>query len=393
MPLFSHYGDVDDISNRLAVPALVFSIVTPLFVIARFWSRRTFAKSIDPDDWVILASWVFAEAVCIQMMIICQWAFGKHKVDVKPEVLAKSLKLYFFAQILYKINIGLTKISILLLYIKVFVQPWFRRTCWVCVCVIVAFTTGTVVSSIFQCVPVQYAFDKKLPGGGTCLNLTAFWYANAVFNILSDVVIIILPTPIINKLHSPTRTKIAVSSVFAVGIFVCITSILRFTTLNIATSHLDIPWTNIGSSMWTIIESNLGIICACMPTLWRPISRFCPWLASRVTRSKYGTGHSAGSQSQATARRRPISLGVKDHAGCWTKITSSEEQLARDYETYVSASADGEPHWPERADIGITGNRNPIRKDARTSVHCSEGDSQRTITENGQADIEMKRIG
>lgn len=58
MPLFSHYGDVADISDRLAIPALVFAILTPLFIVARLWSRRVFAKHIGADDWVILASWV-----------------------------------------------------------------------------------------------------------------------------------------------------------------------------------------------------------------------------------------------------------------------------------------------------------------------------------------------
>jgi hypothetical protein len=69
MPLFSHYGDIPDISDRLAIPSLVFAIVTPLVVIARLASRQSLAKHIGADDWTILASLILAETVLIQMII------------------------------------------------------------------------------------------------------------------------------------------------------------------------------------------------------------------------------------------------------------------------------------------------------------------------------------
>lgn len=128
-----------------------------------------------------------------------------------------TVQLYFFAQILYKVNIGLTKVSILLLYLRVFVRPWFQTVCLIIMGVVVAFTTGTVFASIFQCTPVEYAFNKNIRGGGHCINLTAFWFANAAFNILSDIVIIIIPTFVIKTLQLPKRSKVALCAVFALG--------------------------------------------------------------------------------------------------------------------------------------------------------------------------------
>lgn len=58
MGLFVDYGDVPDISARLVYPSLIFSIITPLFVIARFVSRKVLTKTIGADDWVILVSLV-----------------------------------------------------------------------------------------------------------------------------------------------------------------------------------------------------------------------------------------------------------------------------------------------------------------------------------------------
>ncbi|PLB50436.1 hypothetical protein P170DRAFT_381115, partial [Aspergillus steynii IBT 23096] len=278
MPLFSHYGDIPDNSAALSLPSLVFVILTPIVVATRLLGRQYLSGQIGPDDWIILTSCVFAETVSIQMIVVCRWAFGKHEDDVSKELLIRTLKLYFIAQILYKINIGLSKISILLLYLRLFIQRWFVITCWTWIVIITAFTLSTVVSSIFQCSPVQYAFDKSSPDQGSCINLTAFWYANAAFNIFSDLALVALPVPVISRLQLPLRLKLILCCIFAVGAFVCITSILRITTLDIATSYLDITWNSIDSSKWTVIESNLGIISACLPALRRPLAFLSPRL-------------------------------------------------------------------------------------------------------------------
>ncbi|KLJ10831.1 hypothetical protein EMPG_09845 [Blastomyces silverae] len=281
---------------------------------------------------------------------VCQWAFGKHKEDVM-HVLLKSLKLYFFAQILYKVNIGLTKISILPLYIQVFVRPWFTTTCWACIGIVTAFTIGTCVSSVFQCSPVAYAFGKSIVGGGKRINTRAFWYANAVFNISTDFIIVGLPVPVIAKLQLPTGTKIALYGVFTVGMVVCVTSILRITTLDIAISHLDTSWTNIGSSMWTVIESNLDIICACLPPLWRPLSVAFPRVFGRFNRatsakqSRYKLTHGSGGPKMSSSaagdgtaaaanaiQLQSVEQQRRKHDVSWMTITKSSDERGRENE-------------------------------------------------------------
>ncbi|GIC93624.1 putative plasma membrane protein Pth11-like [Aspergillus udagawae] len=328
MPLFSDYGDHPDSSARLSYPSLVFAIVTPLVVISRLLGRRFLSGRVGADDWTILVSCAFAETVSIQMIIVCGWAFGKHQHEMPKELVLRTLKLYFVAQILYKVNLGLTKISILLLYIRLFVHRWFLRTCWVWIAVIVSFTVGSVFSSIFQCTPVQWAFNKSLPGHGTCINMTAFWYANAVFNILTDLVLIALPIPVVLKLQLPLKSKVALCGIFAVGLFTCITSVLRITTLNVATNHLDTTWNSIGSSMWTVIESNLGIICACLPALRPPLSFFFPRLFSRLNKSSAGAASHGNRSLPVDATPKKIEgWSVLDEAGADVTVSAAEGQV------------------------------------------------------------------
>ena len=85
--------------------------------------------------------------------------------------------------------------------------------------IVVAWTIASVMTSIFQCSPVQFAYNKKAHGGhGTCIDLGKFWYANAGYNIGTDLIIIAMPIFVIRTLQLPKRTKIALCGIFALGI-------------------------------------------------------------------------------------------------------------------------------------------------------------------------------
>lgn len=73
-----------------------------------------------------------------------------------------------------------------------------------------------VISGFLFCIPV-HAFwsvhhkDHCLPEGPV-------WYANAAMQIFTDLVILILPMPLLSKLHLPRRQKVGTMLVFGVGI-------------------------------------------------------------------------------------------------------------------------------------------------------------------------------
>ena len=48
---------------------------------------------------------------------------------------------------------------------------------------------------------------------------------------------------------------------------VCITSILRMTTLDFASMAIDRTSGTLSSTIWTTVEANTAIICACLPVL------------------------------------------------------------------------------------------------------------------------------
>jgi len=63
---------------------------------------------------------------------------------------------------------------------------------------------------------------------------------------------------------------------------VCIISILRLPSLKKASVSTDFTYDNIGIAVWSCVELNVAILCACLPPLKALLSHFFPGLLSRV---------------------------------------------------------------------------------------------------------------
>ena len=76
---------------------------------------------------------------------------------------------------------------------------------------------GVVIALVaaFQCVPVDEAWEIALTTN--CLSQTSMLEGQAIFNLISDVTIILLPMPIIWSLHMQLRRRILLLGVFTVG--------------------------------------------------------------------------------------------------------------------------------------------------------------------------------
>ncbi|KAJ5891764.1 uncharacterized protein N7473_007992 [Penicillium subrubescens] len=270
---------------EIQVPCIVFLVITPAFVAIRLWSRFNSKSGLGGDDWTILASTVFAIIVMAFMLASCTYGFGQHIANLTRPNRKITLKLFFVSQAFYKLTMNTTKMSILMLYLRIFIQRWFRITCHTLLVIIASYMVAAFFASVFQCTPVPRAWDKTI--AGSCIDITTNWYANAGFSIATDIIILALPMYPIYKSKTPLKRKIALMIVFALGAFVAVTSIIRMQTLNFSSTSPDTTY-DIASSVWTITEENVAIICACLPMMWAPLARLFP---SFFSTSQGGNSH------------------------------------------------------------------------------------------------------
>ena len=67
----------------------------------------------------------------------------------------------------------------------------------------------------FQCRPVDEAW--KIPRPNDCLSQGGMLEGQAIFNLISDITIILLPMPTIWGLHMQLRRRLLLLGVFTVG--------------------------------------------------------------------------------------------------------------------------------------------------------------------------------
>ena len=69
--------------------------------------------------------------------------------------------------------------------------------------------------SIFQCKPIAKYWDPELPGH--CINLSTYFVATGIFNLVSDIVMLLFPIYRTWKLQMSTKRKFGVSAIFFIG--------------------------------------------------------------------------------------------------------------------------------------------------------------------------------
>jgi hypothetical protein len=171
-----------------------------------------------------------------------------------------------------------TKIAILLLYLRIFPDSCsnvFRRCCLILIFICMACMIAICLTQAFECHPVSLAW--MMWDGlhhGHCIDTVAQVYAAAIINMLLDFTVFLIPIPKVMKLEISTGKKIAATAIFCVGIFAVGCSCARAVYLprwGLSTNPL---WQYNDVAFWSVIECNVGVICACAPAMTGPIKRF-----------------------------------------------------------------------------------------------------------------------
>ena len=116
---------------------------------------------------------------------------------------------------MYNASLVVIKASILTQYMRLFVGPIIRRTCHITLGFILLYGTWILLGSIFGCRPISAFWT--VTSASACFNELAFYFTNAAFNIITDIIILVTPMPVFNSLQLPRKQKRGLMAIFAVG--------------------------------------------------------------------------------------------------------------------------------------------------------------------------------
>ncbi|KAK4098788.1 hypothetical protein N658DRAFT_454444 [Parathielavia hyrcaniae] len=266
----------------IACAAVTF-LAASTFVVLRFYTRGWVNHVLGASDWWILPALLCAAGFTASSLEQMAHGAGKHAWETDPFRFPDFERAAWYGILFYNLSLTLTRISILLLYKRIFNYGWIKRAIQIVLVLIIAIGIWLVVSVCTACIPLQAFWDWSLyfTTHVYCQPVN-LWWANAALHIASDLVIMALPMPVLSSPNLPPRQKYAIVGLFALGFGVCIISVVRLIALINVTElqAYDATYTSAYMIYWTTVEVNTAIACACIMTLKPLIERVFPRLLS-----------------------------------------------------------------------------------------------------------------
>lgn len=119
---------------------------------------------------------------------------------------------------MYYCCIALIKFSILFFYRRLFPVSKLRIATSALLGTIAALWITAAFLSVLPCHPVSYNWDRTQQGGHCTGNPGDFTIGVSVPNIVTDVLILLLPLPVIWQLKMQPQKRVALCGIFSLGI-------------------------------------------------------------------------------------------------------------------------------------------------------------------------------
>ncbi|KAF4969507.1 hypothetical protein FSARC_3293 [Fusarium sarcochroum] len=259
-------------TTLIIVYSVTFSLAT-ITMILRLYTAGWVVKKMSWDSPLIVLAWAISLVFFITSVKAMPSGFGKHMYNVTVVDLQGYFDLLLVLALTYIWPPTLTKLAILVLYHRIIPNRLFRIAVYLTALSVTAYTVVFTALFAGPCNP-------QSTGSGVCLNNISV--AQAVLNILTDAVLIILPIPVIHHLQMPLKQRATIGALLSLGSGVILASCVRIGYVRKMQNNPDVTWTQASAAVWSSVELNIGIVCNCLATLKPFVRKHLPLLASLV---------------------------------------------------------------------------------------------------------------
>ncbi|KAI1139094.1 hypothetical protein F5Y05DRAFT_380818 [Hypoxylon sp. FL0543] len=280
-----------------ATSAVCLRLYTRHFVLNKFWI----------DDYFSIAGMIGMIANGVVQIVHTKYGLGAHFYDIEDNDLTPFWKLFYILTVTYASTLMFVKFSLFFQYYRLVQEVPHYRLFYLSVMALVG---GWVIAQefvlIFSCTPIHAYWDHTTYG--KCLDSNLTGWMNAIGNIVTDIIVLVLPIPVVWRLNLKRGRKWAVIGIFTLGFFTCIVSICRMVFF--ARLSDDFSYDLVSVAAWGEAESASGLICSSLialgPLIRRFSRRFRPSKKSSATPQKYTFGGTNPFSRQTTNRDKSL---------------------------------------------------------------------------------------
>ncbi|OBS29022.1 hypothetical protein FPOA_02958 [Fusarium poae] len=288
-------GGIPDRGPAVFAVTTATLVLATVFVAARIVSRTFIVRNVTWDDRVMILAWLFAFFLSFTICFGVHNGLGRHDENIDPQRLPALRRCEYVFSILYNPALMATKTSVLIFYLRLakHTQRVLRFASWLTLAIVNIAGVILTFMNVFQCRPTQAAWDVKYDDrpSAKCIPLLTEFICSSPVNIVTDLAILALPIPVLTGMRLPSRQKTILVLTFTVGIFVTVVDVVRIYYLQQAITaptsttsdpqsrfggQTDFAWNASRSLMWSAVEVNVGMMCACVPTLKPLVLKLLP---------------------------------------------------------------------------------------------------------------------
>ncbi|KAK5995050.1 hypothetical protein PT974_03443 [Cladobotryum mycophilum] len=317
--------DAESQWREIIAICVVLSVCSISVVCCRLWIRLR-ARGLASDDYMAALSMVFALIYSILCILQTKYGLGLPIKDRPKANLIPYTRLNYAGRPFYQLGVSFFKIALCISYLRLLKgtdQKMYRMIVWAVITLVFLAHLGSTLSLILACTPVAKSWNPLMKG--KCLAPGPSFTGYAVVTIVSDIVVAILPIPVLLKLNVRTSKKVGLIGIFLLGLFTTVCSILRYTQIN------RIQFGDGNSTMlilWGTIEFNVGNMVSSLPFLAPVFMRKAKEYRSK---NSYKNGSSDQNSGGSHGKLEAIHLGdrsnKKNPYGSTTGSASEENIL------------------------------------------------------------------
>lgn len=272
--------------------------IAMIVVFLRMWIRIGWLKKSWWDDYLMIVGLVFSIGTTILVIMATQlYGWDKHVWDLTISEMETGRKASMAGQTLFVLASSTVKMSILVSYFRIAPEKsLFRKLVWATFALVVAAFVVFLVALWVQCIPIS-SYWKLKADHRDCIPEGPPLVVQSTLNVITDFMIYALPIPTLFSLSLPWSQRIGLIVLFSVGGLIVVAGSFRAYWIHYTLfKTYDATWEGYQIWVWTAVETNVGVICGCIPAL-KPL--LFPTRA-RQHGSKYANG------SQSSRRKEKI---------------------------------------------------------------------------------------
>ncbi|KAH7014425.1 uncharacterized protein B0I36DRAFT_369383 [Microdochium trichocladiopsis] len=261
---------------------VAFGIMFPvavLFLSQRVYTAAFILRKWRIDDTMLLFAWVLTTvAQCLVLSCLTNNVLGVHIWEISLDDAIWETTLIHATTLTVIPGTVLSKLVLCVFYHRLSPITWYRHAIAFTAFVTIATFTAVWFSVQFACKPIEAAWNLRLYTGTNCIDRPPVYMLQAVMGGVTDLMLMVLPLPIIFRLQMSWKQKAALLAWFGTGLLTLGAAFARLIILVPSLKNADTTYVLAQGTLWLVVEANLIIICGTLPTFRIFLDRVAPWV-------------------------------------------------------------------------------------------------------------------